>query len=172
MVTKTITNRDWQVLYSGLENLGGLDCSTDLSIKIARNMRIIKNELLEDMESAMKPTKEYLKYNTDLVKLAEKHAVKDEKGRPMKKDQNNYVMTDQAKFDAEKEILKNSKEHKEAVELREKRIEEFENVLPKETSLGLVEINKSELPEKMKPGQIEGIFDVLKFDTSKPIKKK
>ena len=172
MVTKTITNRNWQVLYSGLRAIGGLKCSVNFAIAIAKNMRIIKNELLEDMEAVMKPSKEYMKYNTELLKLAEKHAKKDVEGRPMKKDQNNFLMVDQAKFDAEKEILKNSKEHKETVDEREAKIEEFEDKLQEKTTLELSDISQSELPEGITPGQLEGIFDIISDDKPKSNKSK
>ena len=96
--------------------------------------------------------------------MLEKHAEKDDAGKPKKEESENgseqYVMGDNLKkFEKEFETLK--KDHKEAVDVREKQIEEYTKLLETDAEVTLYKVKMDDVPETITTRQMAGIYEII-----------
>ncbi len=156
--------RDLLRFNEGLISCGNLK-GVDFAYNVAKNKRAIADEV-ESIKDSVKPTEEFTKYDEKRGELAKELSDKDEHGNPKTHldgaGTQQYSLTDnKPKFDKKLEALK--KEYKEAVEARDKQLEEFEELLKKETSAfgSLKKIDFDDLPKEITSAQLDSIFEMI-----------
>lgn len=165
---KQIINRDLFRFKKGFEELANVDAEIDFTFKIVKNLRLLEEEK-EIIDDFIKPSDEYKeKYQTVFETIAKKYCKKDKEGNPIiHKDENhgtNYYTfepEDKEVLDAEVEKLKEDKDVKPLMEKREKQVEKYEQLLDKPCTVKFDKILRSELPSKMKPYQLNLIFELV-----------
>src|SRR3990167_3118759 len=104
-------------LYRALNQLGNLSC-VKFTYAVARNIAALKSEI-ESLEKATVASLEYQEFDKLRVELVEKHAKKNDKGKPIIEG-NTYVLEDEKAFNKAFDKLRDS--HKKVVDAREKQI--------------------------------------------------
>lgn len=152
----SLKNKQIISLSQALKSVSGLT-GIKFCYCVARNSVIVDREI-ENFQTATKASKEFQVYDEARLKLAQEMAKKDKDGKPVIEN-NSYVPENTKEFDKKIEALK--AEHKEAVEKREKQIEEFNEFLEKESDVKLYMINFSDIPESINAGQLMGIMSIV-----------
>ena len=150
-------NKEVITLSNQLSTLSGLK-GVALSVAIVKNKKLLDAEK-DALTEGVKATEKYNEYDTKRIELAQKHAQKDEDGKP-KVEGNTFVMEDMEAFNKELDVLR--EEYKEELDARDKQIEEFNELLEKESSVELVQVTKEDLPEDITVAQMEIISSFLK----------
>lgn len=150
-------------LYKNLNDLGSLQ-GVKFAYAISRNINKLKSEM-ESIDKTLQLPEKYKEFDTARVGLAEKYADKDENGKPKKEKSANgseqfiISIVNQKKFDKEFEAIK--KEHQEAVDLRDKQIEEYTKLLEEESTVEFYKIKLEHVPESITTKQLNGIYDII-----------
>jgi len=120
---------------------------------LARNATIIEGPI-KDLRQHTKPTEAQVEFEEAKKKLAEKHAKKDDKGRPISEPVRDpatgrirgeqFDIADQPKYEKALEKLKG--EHKQAMKDAEENQAEFEARLEEEEEVGLYRLPLSKMP--------------------------
>ena len=144
-------------LYNNLNQLGKLS-GVKFSYAVARNLALLKPEV-EAINKTLEPSKEFLEWDKERVALAQEYSKKDEKGEPVIVG-NRYVMENEKTFN--KELEKKQKNHKSAIDAREKQIEEYMKLLEEKTDeIKLYKIKLEHIPESITTQQMNGIVDIV-----------
>lgn len=139
-------------------NLSNIDLKgVKISYAIARNIAILKPEA-EALLKAKEPSNDFKVYDNERVEIAKKYAKKDENGEPVIKD-DTYVFDNKEAFD--KEVAKLQKLHAKAIEEREKQINDFKDLLEKETPIELHKVNITDIPEDITSQQMLAIYQII-----------
>lgn len=161
-----MTNQEVLQLNQALNQLGKMS-GVKFAYAVSKNVANIKAEL-EALDKSFEASEAYKAFDAARVKLAEEHAKKGEDGSPLKiekKDSSgnvisgSYIMDDQAAFDAAFEELK--LEHKEAVEAREKQVEEYLELLKEESKIGIYKVFIDDVPKEITVEQMYGISPII-----------
>lgn len=161
-----LSNADLFVLLEGLDALATTESGADFSFKVVKNLKLIQEEI-EVVQKLSVPTKEYKeKYQSKVDALAKEHCKKDDNGQPSTNTQNgrvtyNFDPDGKEKFNEAVEKLKSDPEVKSVLEERQKQIDKYNEVLKKPADITLTKIKKEELPEKITPQQMYGIYDLI-----------
>ena len=150
-------NKFLESLIRGIDVAGTVD---DIKFRyaLAKNRKKLMDEIVL-LTEVIKPLPEFVEYDNKRVALAIKLADKDKDGKP-KQENGSYVFTDQTKFDKGFKELK--AENKKVLDVREKQIEEFTDLLEQESSFEPYQIKEESLPKGLSPAQISGIIDLIK----------
>ena len=144
-------------LYNNLNQLGKLS-GVKFSYAVARNLALLKPEV-EAINKTLEPSKEFLEWDKERVALAQEYSKKDEKDKPIVEG-NRYVMENEKTFN--KELEKKQKNHKSAIDAREKQIEEYMKLLEEKTDeIKLYKIKLEHIPESITTQQMNGIVDIV-----------
>jgi hypothetical protein len=145
-------------LASFLEDIKKLNLTGKVAYAIAKNRKILETEI-ETLQESIKAREDFTKYNTERIELAKKHARKDEKGNPLTKDNGGkYDIEDIDAFEKEFETLKET--HKEAIDYRQKQIEDFNAMEEEESKIVFHMIEESEIPEN---ATAQEVYTLLEF---------
>lgn len=149
-------------LYRNLNQLGALS-GVKFAYAVAKNINILKDEV-EAMDKALESDEKFQEFEKERVALLEKHAEKDDSGKPKKEGAENgseqYVMGENLKrFEKEFDVLK--KEHKEAVDARDKQTEEYMKLLETDTEITLYKLKMDDIPETITTRQMAGIYSII-----------
>ena len=153
---ETFKKKDLLDLFENLQKLSKLR-GVKFSYAIAKNTVIVEREIVAIKES-LNPSDDFVKYENERLELAKEHAEKDEKGKPKTVTENGrdiYVMKDKEKFNKAFEELKTK--HKEALDKRQKQVDEYNKFLETEADIEFFKINLSEVPEDISVEQMQGI---------------
>ena len=118
------------------------------------------------METVVKPSEAYEKYDAERLALCTELAPKDDKGQPVRKIADappgtpqgmmyfEYVgLTDNPKWEPRFKAL--CEQHKDALEARKKQIEDVEKALLEEVEIELQTVKLSDVPPKLSGAEIE-----------------
>lgn len=125
---------------------------------MSKNKKLITSEV-ETLEDAIKYSDEFEAYEKDRIELCERHAEKDDKGKP-KTSGDKYVMADQKKFDKGLEAL--NEKNKEVIERRKKQGEEYGKLLEVESSYEPFMVEFEDVPKDITVSQMDGIIELIK----------
>ena len=118
---------------------------------------------MEAIDKTLELPEKFKEFEMKRVELAEKYAKKDENGKPKKEKAENgaeqFIMADEKKFQKEFDALK--KEHKEAVDLRDKQIEEYTKLLLTESTVVLHKVKLEDVPKEITTTQMNGIYEII-----------
>jgi hypothetical protein len=143
-------------LYQALNTLGNLR-GVKFAYFVVKNLNILKPEI-EALQKSLEPSGDYNAYDAERVELAKKFAKKDEKGNPVVEN-NSFVLEDKDGFD--KELKGLVKKHKTALDIREKQISEYNELLKEETKVELYKVKLADVPEDITTEQMAGIFEMV-----------
>lgn len=135
------------------------------SIKFSYAMLKNKKAIAEELDAFTKtitPSEEYKKFDVERIKLGKEHAKKDEQGNPITRQSptgEQYVIENMEAFKKAVDDLK--EKHKEAVDLREAQLNEFNKLMEEDTKLQFHKVKLSDVPEGVTQGQLDGIFDLI-----------
>lgn len=148
-------NKEILKLYTTLSkiNLPGVK----FAYCVAKNMNILKPEVIS-LEEAKKPTKDFLEYDAKRVDIVKKYAKKDEKGKFIIENQE-YLLDDQDAFEEEFKALMEDNET--ILKARELQMNEFYDLLEKETDIKLFKIALSDVPQGITTYQMQDIMDII-----------
>lgn len=155
-----IKNKELLNLDGALKSVGNLE-GVRFAYAVSRNIARLKPEI-ESLHSSIKPSEEFNNFDKARVELAEKHADKDEAGKPViikGKNGEEYEIKDKKKFEKELEALK--KEHKVAIDGRDKQIEDFNKMLEDEIEFDAYTIKIEDVPKNITPQQMTGILGII-----------
>lgn len=144
------------VLHKNLFILKGLS-GAKFAYAIARNTDKLQSEM-KALDTAKEQSEAFKTYNTERENLAKKHAVKDDKGQPVVKD-NQYVIEDNDAFN--KEIKTLQKQHATAIEAYEKQLEDYNKLLETESEVELYKIPLSDIPENISVEQMSALYPLI-----------
>lgn len=160
---------DLILFNQGLNSVAHLS-GVKFAYAVSRNLSILKPEL-ESLEKAAKPTDEYMKFEDERIKLVEKFAEKDEKGKakqvPMVSNprQTEYVIDKDKQEELDKEFGELKEKHKEAVEGREKQIKEYNELLKSEApKLEFHKVSIDQVPAQINVTQMHSIREYMVED--------
>lgn len=149
-------------LYRALDNLGNVT-GARMSYGVAKNLSILKPDV-DALQKAIDMTDDFKKFEEERVELVKKHAILDEKGKPMiDTTRNEYVISEENKPAFEKNLAKLRKENSAVIEAREKQVKEFGELLKTEIEPNLHKIQQTDLPESITPAQTFAILPMI-FD--------
>jgi len=161
-----MTKQEVLTLFRALNALSGLK-GVAFSYAVAKNLRRL-GEDVESMQKASELSKEFNEYETARIELAKEHAKKDADGKPVTEDEKDdngkvisttYVIANQKAFDKELEALRAT--HKEALDARQKQIDEFNALLNEESDVELHKIKLADVPQDITTEQMNGILPVI-----------
>ena len=137
---------------------------------VSRNLAILKPEM-ESLEKASTPSEAYLKFDEERIKLVEKYAEKDEKGKPkqvpmaINPRQTEYVIEQDKQNELDTEFGKLKEEHKEAIEARETQVKEYNELLKTDApKLEFHKITIADVPNNINGSQLHGIREFMVED--------
>jgi len=152
-----------------LELMSNLNACSDLigvkfAYGVARNKSMLKG-LIESLDEATKPSKEFSEYDQQRMELAKKYSQKDENGEPKTEVVDNFgnskfVMEDEKTFNVELEKLR--KKYKKALDERKKQDDDFQALLEEESKFKPYLIEEKDIPKDISAGQLSGIFEIIK----------
>jgi hypothetical protein len=132
-----------------LEKLKKVSLTGKTAYAVARNIHILESEML-NFQEMIKPTEAYLAFEDERIKLATKHAKKDEKGKPITKintetKKQEFDLENQEEFEKEFEELK--EKNKSTIEFRTKQMTEFNKFAEEKSKVEFYQIKEDEIPE-------------------------
>lgn len=165
-----LVRRDLIALSDGLRAVGNLK-GIKFCYATAKNGAKIDREM-KAMQSGLKATPEYTKYDTERIDLCKKHADKDENGKPkmastQKPGEQVFVgLEGNAEFDVEATALKET--YKDAISEREGLIEDYNTALDEEIEFDLHMIQFKDIPQDtITASQLRGIIDIVEGEPEK-----
>jgi hypothetical protein len=138
-----MTHNEAVVMYRALMNETATLKGVRFSYAVAKNIEALK-PFVTAVEQASKPSEAYDEYEKKRIALAEKHAEKEEDGKPVIQ-ANSYVIEDQDAFDSE--FTKLREEHKEVLDERAKQEDDFNKLLEEPLEVSLTTVKLDEVPE-------------------------
>jgi pyruvate/2-oxoacid:ferredoxin oxidoreductase beta subunit len=151
-----MTNQDIISLADGLQavkNLPGIK----FAYVVSKNINKVKSEM-ETFREMTEQSKSFQEYEKERIELVELHAKKDDKGKPVIIG-NEYDIDNKQAFDAQFEVLK--EKHKEAIDARQKQIDDFNAFLKEESKLELHNMDVNNCPKDITAGQLSGIYPII-----------
>ncbi len=157
-----MTNLELIQFYNTLHSVGDLQ-GVKFAYAVSKNIYTIKPHI-EALQASVASTEEFQQYEKERVELAKKHAKKNKEGNPITNtnlDNNtqSYEIENEDKF--QKELEKLQEKHKNALQEREKQIEKYKELLQEEANIELHKIKVKDLPEKITPQQMTGLFPIV-----------
>lgn len=151
-------------LYEGLQAVGDLK-GPNFTFAVARTRRSLA-PIIESLEEARKPSKEFQDFNRERIALAKSHAIKLENGDPKTTKtvvnghlQEEFVIECRAKFDADFDKLK--KKYKKALDETEKQEMDYIKSLEEDVEVKLEMVKREDVPEDISSAQLEGILPIV-----------
>ena len=143
-------------VYAALEQLSKAQHPIKFSYFIAKNKRVLKDEVELLREFAM-PTEKYQEYDVRRAELARSLADQDQTGRAMVQN-NTYVITEhKERFNKKLEKLK--EEYEDAIKDFDEKIGQYKELLDGEIEFNGHAIKLNDLPERVEPTLIELFMD-------------
>lgn len=151
-----LTNRDVIGLYNTLDSLNYR--GVKFAYTIARNLNSLK-PIMNSMDRALKIPTDFAEYDKARVDLARAHADKDPKtGKPVVEG-NNFVIKEMAAFEKELEGLQ--KKYKEAIDARQKQLDEYATLQDEEVEVDVLTIPQALLPTEISTKELTAIFAIV-----------
>lgn len=148
-------------LYNGLSGVLGL-VGVTFGYSVNKNLAIIKPEI-EALQKALTPSEKFLEYDAKRVEIVKKYAKKDEKQEFVLFDVGGRKSFDVAGQEeaVENEVKPLKEEYKEAIELNEKQMKEYNELLDKEAKIDLYKVKLENLPKEITGEQQKSIFAII-----------
>jgi formate dehydrogenase maturation protein FdhE len=154
-------------LYQALNKLGNLK-GVKFAYGVSKNISIIKPEI-ELLEKSATMTDEYKEFEEERIKMVEKFAKKDDKGKPiMVNDVYDIEKDNQKELNKAFEVLKS--EHKKAFEAREKQVQEYNELLKTDSTIKLFKISLGDIPNEITVAQMHSISEIVEDSIPTPYK--
>lgn len=129
------------------------------SYAVAKNLSVLKDEVIS-LESGLKILDESKEYEKARLELLKSYAEKDENNNPVTKNNGKeFVIVDQEKFEKEFEDLK--VEHASGYTVRQKQIDEYEEMLEEEATVDIFKVKLANVPDDVTPAQMYSIFAII-----------
>ncbi len=140
-------------------------CPTLKGVKFAyaaaKNSRMI-DVILADLQKTIEPDDGFKAFEKARTALCEKHTVVDEKTGKPKIEGGRYVIEDPAAHEVDFEALKESAEHKEAVDRHEEKGVEYQKLLKEgEADYEPYMIPLADVPSDITTRQLEAIYEIV-----------
>ena len=132
---------------------------------IAKNKRLIEQEF-KKLQAFLEPYEDFTIYENERITLCKKYTRKDEKGNLIVIN-NNYVIDKDIKIDDkdfDKAIIELKEKHKDALEIKEQQVKEYEKSLENESTLNL-HLIKSDTIKDYTNAQVDLIFELIEDPT-------
>jgi len=150
-------NSELAPLHRALTNVGNLK-GVKFSYAVAKNMSIIEKEL--EIIGETKAAKDFLEFDKQRqekrLKLLEKHAKKDEDGKPIKKENGDYELESISKFTKEVSALFEIE-----YEANKEVVDEYQKLLDQEAEIEFHKVKLENVPEDITTGQMNLIFPII-----------
>ena len=154
-------------INNGIETLKKVK-DVKFAFALMRNRKKIQRELdaynesldafrLDDGENII-----YKTYDAERIKLAEKYAKKDEKGKPVIEN-NNYILINESAFNADWEKLKSKEEYKAVLEKQKTLKEKADEGLAEEVEIDFYKIKEDVVPVELGLEDLEQIEDLIEL---------
>lgn len=128
---------------------------------IAKNMRLLKDEVGAIQEARMPPEK-FQEFERKRIKICRDLADKDDNGQPVVLGIQFKVTENEAELNEKIDALR--EEYKEAIEEFNEREKEVVKLLKEEVEFDVYKVDFSEFPEKMSAEQMEVLLDFVNED--------
>ena len=152
---KKVKRIDLLNLWHVLESIKSKKVNIKFSYFVAKNRLNIKNEI-EAINETQEASEAFKVYDKERSTLAEKYADKDDKGKPIIRE-NQYIITaEKEKFEKDLEELKIR--YKKVVEEREEQLSKLKEFLNEEVNFEGFQIELDNLPMDLEPILIETLL--------------
>ncbi len=152
-------NNDLMRLMDGFDSVNNLE-GVKFAYAVSKNRRLVINEI-ETLQDCIKPAEKYTEYDKKRMELCEKYSEKNDNDEPITEN-GQYKITDRVEFDKSIDELKKS--YNGEIESRVKQLDEYKELLNKETVLELHKISLGDLPKDITSGQLNSIYEIIKED--------
>lgn len=159
-----ITRNELKALAIGLKNVSTLP-GVKFAYAVAKNLRTIGVELKDASSSivAFEASAEFLKMESDRIKLCESHSELDDIGKPkmvLGPTGQNYIIADQTAFD---KALKELREvtHAETQNKHKAIMDDYNNLMAESIEFELYKVPLSAVPENITAALISAIMTII-----------
>jgi len=125
---------------------------------VAKNNIAIRKEI-QSCKAALKETKQHKEYNKKRIEICEKHADKNENGKPIFKGDTYSGVVGNKDFEKEIDDLKSK--YSNAISERKKAIEDYNELLEQEVDVNIHKLKREDLPVDITAGQLTGIMPIV-----------
>jgi len=137
-------------LWNTIMKLEEFKSNIKFSYFIARNKMLLKKEI-ELLMEVQKPSDDFLAFDNKRVLLLQKYADKDKNGKTQFCTQSNqyFLTTNREQF--EEEFSKLREEYKDVLDIRDKQMKTFSEMVEEDIQVQLMKIKLSHLPTEIEP---------------------
>jgi hypothetical protein len=156
----TITRQELLELWHGLPALANLT-GFKLGYAVARTKAKLRPEV-EALDEALKPDKDFQKYEEKRLILCQKYVQKDAQGNPAV--QNGQFIFGENREVFEKEMAPLSEEYAQAIEDRKTQFEDYQDSLRDPITVEVHQITEADVPEDASVAQVEALYRLIKAE--------
>lgn len=143
-------------LASFVAELKKLNLTGKVAYAIAKNRRLVETEL-EVFKNMLEEHDDFKAYDKERLELIANYTVKDANGKPVIEG-NQFKIEDEVAW--EKALKPLQEKYKDAIEKRDKQIEDYNKLMGEESKLTLYTIKEEDIPEN---ATSQEIYTLLKF---------
>lgn len=149
----TMTGTEAILMHKALEEMGNVTGKASFNISIARNLAVL-GAVVKTLEAGLAKSNEYKEYEVDGKKLFDTLSSPTQSGQ---------LRIQAEQYDGYKANLDELKtKHKEAIEAREKQVEEYQLILEEDLEeLSLYPIKEDDLPSNIGGNTLAKVIDLI-----------
>lgn len=153
-------NVDLTRLQNGFKLCSNLK-GTKFAYAVARNSRLV-DVVLGDLRKTVEQDDGFKAFERARIALCQEHAVLDDNSKAkMLANTNQFEIRDQKAFDDDFEKLKQSDDHKEAIDRHTEKLEGYDKLMGEESDYTPYTIPLSEIPADITTGQLQSIYEII-----------
>jgi hypothetical protein len=133
-----------------------------LTYAIIKNKKIIESEVDALREAIKTDSDEYKNYATEIREITNKYGARDDAGRIITTLTGFKPKEDVDLAEVQEIINGVNEKYKEAIDARDKQLEQYNNMLNDEVDIEFYDINLELLPDDTDPKIIDTLFDLIK----------
>ena len=145
-------------LQQGIAKVGHLK-GIKFAYGIAKNKKIVDAEI-ENIQTSVAVSEGFEEFEKSRTELCKEYAEKDEKGE-FKNINNEYVIPEDKKEEFNIRLDAYREQHKEAIEDREKQVEDFREFEKADSNVEFYKIKLSDVPEDISAEEMQGINKLI-----------
>ena len=146
-------NKDLLDLFSALEYVNSDTCSAKFKYGIARNKKIIENQI-KILQDLIKPSDAYIQIENERLAICHKYCERDENNNP-RMINNMFVMKEDTRAESDTEITEFMAKNKDIFDAAVKRSQELTALLEEEIDIPLYSIPIDAIPDTIKQSEMD-----------------
>lgn len=146
-------NKDLLDLFSALESVNSDTCSAKFKYGIARNKKIIENQI-KILQDLIKPSDEYIQVENERLSICHKYCERDENNNPRMVN-GMFIMKEETRKESDTEISEFMAKNKDVFDAAIKKSQEINAILEEEIDITLHNIPIDAVPDTIKQSEMD-----------------